>query len=311
MKWILIGLLASLGFASEQKTSTSVAYDCQTADEGRIVVLQEGRNRLLQIIDKAGHVKKEVRVTRYLSFFDEDRDPIDYWFSLPEVEMRSQLERKIPQYYRVAFILEGKVLKDVSCKPYELGIPIRVMISPEDFLRSDNLWLTRAARGFKTPDTLHTESVEMWQAVIKRFADLKTQMSGPKWQDLVKKTFGRVRVISKGAAQQIEKNLEADQKKCWQLILKLFDFDKLSPVDKWVWWVGLGNRGNFEAVRSAIREFFQTGLFKEPQLEEYFSSNVKDDLKKISPKQKDQIVGSGLDRREKAYFLKIWQKANL
>jgi hypothetical protein len=43
----------------------------------------------------------------------------------------------------------------------------------------------------------------------------------------------------------------------------------------------------------------------------YFSANAKDGLKKISRKQKDQIVGSGLNEREKDYFLRIWQKANL
>lgn len=307
----LVGVLFAVAAFSQPETSQRKSvFECRDSDNARIEVVSQDKKLRFQLFDKAGKLQKDTVLSKHWSFFDENRSPIDYRFALPEVEIRSQLERKVPQYYRVAFILQGQVVKDLKCNPYELGIPIRVVSAPDELIRSDELWLTRAARGFQTAESLNEESLEMWKAVVKRFALMRNQIPDKEWQGLVQKTFARVRLISPGASQQIGENLDPESRKCWNEILKAFQFEKLSPVDRWIWWIGLGNQGNLEAVRSAIREFFQSGLFKDPTLEKYFSDNSQADLKKISKKQRDQILKVGLDAREKAYFSQIWEKAH-
>lgn len=309
MKWIGIVLFTSVAFAEPKSEQRNLVYECWASDGTRLELVSQDKELRLQLFDKSRKLTQDLIITNRLYFLDEGRSPMKYRFALPEVEIRSQLEKKAPQYYRVAFIMQGQVLKDLKCHPYELGIPIRIMGAPEEFIRSDELWLTHAARGFKTAESLNAESLEMWKAVVKRFAILKRQVPENDWAVLVKKTFSRIRVLSQGASQQILESLEPESRNCWREILKVFQFEKVSPLDRWVWWVELGTQGNFEAVRSAIREFFESGLFKDPTLEKYISDNSQPFLKKISKKQKDQILSRGLDRREKAYFSQIWEKA--
>jgi len=305
-----IVLLILLGWESLASPTKKLAYDCIAKDGSKIEVESVGEKLLFKLYDQKSNLIKEVPIHQHLAFIDEGKEPIDYHFSLPEIEIRDQFDRAKPQHYRVAFIREGRILRGLTCKPASLGIPIRNLEKPEDFIRSDNLWLNRAARGFRTSDSLSNESVQMWKAVIGRFAQFQKELPPAEFEGLVRKTFSRVQVVSPGAAQQILESLEGDSKEVWKGILKVFNFEKLSPLERWVWWVELGEQGNFEAVRSAIRELFRSGFFKDRQMENFFRIQTARSLKKMSKRERDQILSTGLDLREKEYLIKLWENTD-
>lgn len=304
--YLSFACISGLGSTPSAKT---VIYDCTRSDGDRLLVTREKNLNYFYLYNKQGLPKQRILIQEHLSFFDEGKEPIDYLFSLPSIEVRSQFERRLPQIYHVSFFLEGRIIKDLNCKPYELGIPIKVLSNPQEFIRADQLWLTRAARGVRSAQTLSIESVEMWKSVIRRFSLLQPETPKKEWEELIKKTFRKIQVLSPGAVEQISSSLGEQDRETWGAVLNLFQYPKLSPLDRWVWWIELSSQGNLDALRSAIREATHSQLLKESALEQYFFKSAQPYLKKITAHQKKQILSTGLNEKEKKYFDKIWKRS--
>ena len=305
--------VASLCFAGSDEPT----YQCQSPTGDSIRVEFKNRTGRVERIPKDSKTGLTWMLSEFLAFEDLPREPIRYGFSLPErgkkidwgksFELREQFYRETkPQELRLMLIQEGNILTGWKCFYHGASISIQMLENYSDSNRADSLLVTRAVKGFLREDQLEEDSVRMLIQMVERYALWKSKMEKKQLRSSIGVVFKPVVFLSGGMLSQIEKRLSEEAVEIWKLILSEVAYEKFPPIQRWAFWANLASRNNNEAVRSSVRSFVASPVFKDENMQAFFRSESKGAIQSLSLERFKQIAGTGLNQNEKKFLESIY-----
>lgn len=310
-------LLLSLIFLVSRLEARGPVYKCKNSQEEIVQIGFQGNKANIKRISTKTKEEREWTLTESAAFEDPPKEPIRYLYNLPEKGKRADLKKifelreqffreKKPQELHMMLIQEGAILTGWSCVTHGTQIDIKMLEDFSDSIRADTLFLTRAVKGFVTEEQLAEESLGMILQVVERYALWSLQMDKTEFKRLVMSTFQPVLYLSPGMTRQVNERLSENARKTWADILTDLSYASFPPIQRWIFWVGLGTRNNNEAVRAGIRGFVKSPAFKDGNMQKFFEKETKSVFRSLPEVRYKQIMDTGLSEKEKNFGVKLW-----